>query len=43
MFNISNSLLSDESNEEFAKFLYELYKRNEFANYPEIMDYVEKN
>ena len=43
MFNISNPLLSDELNEEFAKFLYELYKRNEFANYPEIMDYVEKN
>lgn len=43
VFNISNSLLSDESNEEFAKFLYKLYKRNEFANYPEIMDYVEKN
>lgn len=42
-FNISNPLLNDESNEEFSKFLYELYKNNEFANYPEIMDYIEKH
>lgn len=42
-FNISNPLLNDESNKEFAKFLYELYKNNEFANYPEIMDYIEKH